>query len=151
MGMMNCKELKGMNYKPGMRLKPVHVGGISLTKQEFAQESDINQIMKRFPGFNLGSPVEVQGVFADATGYGSFGDTLRRVDEAREAFMLLSPSVRGRFDNDPVQLIEFLQDEKNRDEAIKLGLVPKKEEPVIPTVRVLADPLVPPVTAGKPV
>lgn len=37
--------------------------------------------------------------------------------------MELPATLRREFDNDPVKLLAFLQDENNRDRAIQLGLV----------------------------
>ena len=45
--------------------------------------------------------------------------------------MALPSRVRRRFDNDPAELMEFLADEANREEAVMLGLI-EKEEPVQP-------------------
>jgi len=42
--------------------------------------------------------------------------------------MRLPADLRARFDNDPAQLIQFLENSDNKDEAIKLGLVNKPED-----------------------
>lgn len=139
MGLMNRKSLQGV--KPGQRVKPVLVCGPSKAKQEFGVESDINVIMKRY--ITTGQlPMWVQNaqpVFADVSEIGDFADVLRRVTAAKEAFAQLPAHVRSRFQNQPEQLVEFLQDPGNRDEAVKLGLVPappvvqpKAAEPVKP-------------------
>jgi len=43
--------------------------------------------------------------------------------------MALPSDVRKRFSNDPAELIDFLADKKNDEEAIKLGLKIKKNVP----------------------
>jgi phage internal scaffolding protein len=46
--------------------------------------------------------------------------------------MALPAQIRSRFDNDPAKLIDFLENEQNHDEAIKLGLVnPPGEMPQV--------------------
>jgi phage internal scaffolding protein len=48
---------------------------------------------------------------------------LNQVIAAEDEFMRLPADLRARFENDPAQLIEFLENLENKDEAIKLGLV----------------------------
>ena len=45
---------------------------------------------------------------------------------AQDEFMELPAQLRARFNNDPALLIDFLEKEENREEAIKLGLVASK-------------------------
>ncbi|QXP08116.1 MAG: internal scaffolding protein [Arizlama microvirus] len=100
----------------------------SLTKQSFSQECDINVIMARFEKTGILSSENAQtpryGDFSDVIDY---DESLRVVMEADEAFMSLPAKVRARFENDPSQLIEFVRDPANVDEAVSLGLM----EPVI--------------------
>lgn len=129
MGMLNRKSFA--NHKIGDVVKPVVTTGPGLTKQEFAKEVDINTIVKRYQ-LSGQLPVRLDGlqpIFADVSGIGDYGDVLRRIDAARGAFLLLPAELRSRFDNRPEALVDFLQHEENRDEAIKLGLLE-----VIPSV-----------------
>lgn len=111
----------------------------SMTKQSFVDDCDINTIMRRY---------EATGAFPDhmnqRAGRGQFGDfsavadfqsALNTVIEAEAMFADLPARVRDRFGNDPEQLLRFVQDDKNRDEAIELGLVPPPA-PVPAPVRV---------------
>ncbi len=50
--------------------------------------------------------------------------------EAQENFMRLPANIRKRFDNDPAQLIEFINDPNNLDEAINIGLAKEPEKPL---------------------
>lgn len=104
-----------------------------LTKQEFVKDCDVNLIIARcLKGMGLTHINEVRPVFADVSQIGDFADCVRRVDAAYDAFMLLPAEVRSEFQNDPVQLVRFLQDPGNRGRAIELGLIekPKESEPV---------------------
>ena len=111
----------------------------SMTKQSFVDDCDINTIMRRY---------EATGAFPDhmnqRAGRGQFGDfsdvsdfqsALNTVIAAESAFADLPARLRDRFGNDPEQLLRFLNDENNRDEAISLGLVPPPA-PVPDPVRV---------------
>lgn len=107
----------------------------SRTKQSQADEADINKILERFErtGFlpvanALGGPQARFGDFSDGLDY---VEAQNRVAAARQAFEALPARVRERFRNDPAELVEFLGDSNNLDEAVKLGLVevrPKAEE-----------------------
>lgn len=113
----------------------------TLTTQAEKDECDINTIVARFgltgelPG-DLAMPVS-----GDFTGFPNFHTAMNKVIEAQEEFMRIPADIRARFNNDPQMFMDFLGDEKNRDEAKKLGLL--KEDPVVApplAVRVVADP-----------
>lgn len=101
----------------------------SKVQQHFRQESDVNEIMRRYratgvlPGARRGVPVF--GDFSDGI---DFLEAQERVVKAREAFESLPAEVRRRFRNDPAELLEFISDESNRDEAEQLGLVVPRVE-----------------------
>lgn len=120
----------------------------SLTQQQFAEECDINEIVRRF-GLTGQMPENFRmPVSGDFTGVGDFQSAMNMVVAAREEFMTLPASVREEFGNDPQQLMKFLENEKNRDRAIEMGLIPKpaeKTRDVIQAVDDLAAKLVPPV------
>lgn len=97
----------------------------SLTKQSFAAEADINEIVRRF-GLNGQLPSNVSvPVHADFRGAPDFHGAWNLIVQAREGFAQLPAEVRKRFNNDAGALVDFLSDESNRDEAVKLGLVVK--------------------------
>ena len=48
--------------------------------------------------------------------------------QARESFMTLPAKTRARFQNDPQQFMEFMHDENNFDEIVKLKLATVREE-----------------------
>ena len=102
----------------------------SLTKQEFKDECDINVLMKRyqktglFPQHPGQSPRYVSNIGAP-----DFLEAQNLVIKAREEFMALNAELRKRFDNDPAKFYAFVNDEKNADELVQLGLreAPKPE------------------------
>lgn len=104
------------------------VGGPTKTQQQFKQECDINEIVRRF-GLTGELPAEPRiGSFGDFTGVHDFHAAMNMVRGAEEAFMEFPAELRARFGNDPGQMLLFLQDVKNKDEAVKLGLVSKPPE-----------------------
>jgi len=67
--------------------------------------------------------------YGDFTGISDYHSALNQITAAQQGFMQLPAELRSRFDNDPGKLLEFLGDEKNLDEAIKLGLVDPIDPP----------------------
>jgi len=52
--------------------------------------------------------------------------------QAKNQFAALPARVKGRFDNNPVTMLHFIQDPKNREEATKLGFFDPVEPKVNP-------------------
>jgi len=95
----------------------------SRTQQHFAEEVDINTIVRRF-GLTGELPEGVPHILqGDFTNVFDFQSAMDMVVAAREAFMEQPAEVRARFDNDPQKFLAFTSDRANLDEAIKLGLV----------------------------
>lgn len=95
----------------------------TVTQQHFADEADINTIVRRFRltgELPVGQAVPTYADFEDAVDY---HQALNQMRAAEEAFMSLPAEVRARFENDPGQLVAFVSDEANRSEAEGLGLV----------------------------
>jgi phage internal scaffolding protein len=106
----------------------------SLAQQQFKDESDINNILRQFniTGQLPNAPVSPR--YGDFTGISDFKTALDRVNATYEEFESLPADLRARFNNDPASLIEFLDNEENRSEAEKLGLVEPKYTEQAPLV-----------------
>ncbi len=124
-------------YGPRFRVRFKTVGK-TMAKQSFANECDINNILKRF-----GKSGQIDHLAAKPPEYGvvegsDLHTLMNVVAEANSAYEVLPDSLRDRFSS-PHELVSFLGDEANRAEAIDLGLV----EPLIPglpvEVRVVPD------------
>lgn len=101
----------------------------SMTQQHFKEECDVNRIMQRYEETgNWGEQTEVTPQFGDFSAEFDFRSAQDTVISAREAFASLPSKLRKRFNNDPAELLEFVMDSENREEAIKLGLIEKPEE-----------------------
>lgn len=98
------------------------VCGESKTDQSFKNECDINFLWNKYS--NLGGlPLpQKEPVFADVTAL-SYRNSQDLINEINSSFDGLSSEVRAKFKNDPGELLEFLGNEKNREEAVRLGLV----------------------------
>lgn len=95
----------------------------SLTEQEHAEEADINYIADRFMRTGLAPQVLHLPTSGDFEGIFDFQSAMNTIKQAKDEFMRLPAKMRARFENDPAKLLDFLHDETNRDEAVKLGLV----------------------------
>lgn len=119
----------------------------SLAVQSAAEEADINTIVRRF-GLTGQLPQNVvMPEYADFEGVFDFQSAMNLVLAAERGFMQMPADVRKRFDNDPAQLVAFVSDDANREEAKKLGLLvgdPPKDE-LLEAVRALKPVVEPPV------
>jgi phage internal scaffolding protein len=98
----------------------------SLAQQQFRDECDINSILKRFniTGELPNAPVSPK--YGDFTGISDYKTALDQVMATEDEFFSLPAPIRARFNNDPAELINFLDNDENRQEAEKLGLVDPK-------------------------
>jgi len=101
---------------------------LSLTKQSFAEECDINTIVRRF-GISGELPQNVvMPTYQDFEGVFDFQTAMNAILQANESFMSMPAEVRARFNNNPALFVDFCSDDANMEEAIKLGLVVKKRQ-----------------------
>jgi len=103
----------------------------SLAQQHFKDECDINNILRQFNVTGLLPESPLSPRYGDFTGIGDYHTALNRVIAAQDEFEALPAQIRARFNNDPAELISFLEDDKNRPEAEELGLVEKGAAEVV--------------------
>lgn len=116
-----------------MGMLGIHKGvdtGPGVTKQSFADEVNINKIIARFDKNGMVTHINKSpGFFGDVSELVDYQESLNIVMKAEELFSGMSAEIRARFGNDPGQMIEFLEDPKNLEEAKKLGMVLEKPVP----------------------
>lgn len=96
----------------------------SLAQQHLASETDINKIIARYEKTGMVTHLtEAIGEYGDFSDVQDLQSALQTVRNAEGLFNALSADVRERFDNDPVKLLAFVKDAKNRAEAKELGLL----------------------------
>ena len=103
-----------------------------LTEQAHKDDCDINTILARYEksGQFPDTPKTIEDAFGDFGNIPDLQTVLNVGIEAQRAFMELPAKVRTRFDNNPGKLWNFIHEEGNEDEAVRLGLkVRKKTEP----------------------
>jgi len=100
------------------------------TQQQFADDVNINKIMAKYKKTRQINHLNTRtGVYADITNIGSYEEAMQTIINADSAFLDLPSQIRARFGNNPQQLINFLSDNSNDDEAIKLGLKIQPQQP----------------------
>lgn len=107
----------------------------SLTWQDSRDECDINVIVERF-GLTAAQAPTWDDV--DVTNAPDLAQALQSFRESEELFLQLPARTRSMFDHSPVNLLTFLHDSGNRDEAIRLGLIsaPVPEPSPVPPAEV---------------
>lgn len=122
-------QVKEIRANGSLRIKTMN-SEPTMTQEQFKDTVNINKIMEKYHKTGMINHLRRnEGVYADLTKIKDYRSALETVQSADAAFMNLPSSVRSRFANDPQQLIEFVSDKKNRDEAIELGLIPKPPTP----------------------
>lgn len=121
------------------------------TKQSFKAECDINTIIKRFLKTGvLDFVAKNEPRYGDVTGL-EYTQACLTVAAAKSLFAELPAALRNRFENEPAKFLEFVQNDANYDEALKLGLVKAKVEPeVVPGTPLAPAPNAAPIGAPKP-
>lgn len=96
------------------------------TKQQFKKDADINNIMNKYRKTGvLTDPItQRQMFFGDFANIPDFVEVKQLVQSVNNSFDALPSEVRAKFKNDPTEAFKFLEDPKNKEEAIKLGLIP---------------------------
>lgn len=119
--MIERKKVKTINNEP------------TRTQQHQASQVDIKSIMARARLTGQMPTPSSKLYYGDFTQVGSYQECLNKVIDAQNAFNTLPAKIRDRFQNDPQQLLSFLNDPKNDKEAAQLGLINQpeitKEEP----------------------
>lgn len=110
------------------KLCQTEVGKESLTKQSDKDKCDINKIIAKYEKTGMLPINKNQALYADFSELPDYNEALNIVIKAEQQFMELPASIRDKFNNSPEQMLEFMSDEKNYDEAVSLGLALPKEK-----------------------
>lgn len=90
---------------------------------------DIKNIVSRISPRQTHGIIDNPGIYGDFSHVGSFQEALDNLRATKDEFMRLDPKLRMRFANDPQNLVDFLDDPENHDEAEKLGLIVREAKP----------------------
>lgn len=107
------------------------IEGETRTQQQFQDQTDINKIMEQYVKTGTITHIRnaTEGVYADLSNLPSYEEAMRTIIKAEQAFKDIPAPIRQRFGNDPQQLMNFLSNPENENEAVKLGLMVRKPQP----------------------
>lgn len=99
---------------------------VSMTKQCFRDECDINNILKKYKKTGLIEHVNrYSGSYDDFVGQEDYRTGIEKIREAEAMFGALPSNVRARFHNDPGEFLGFVANPANVAEMVELGLTKK--------------------------
>lgn len=109
------------NHNPSVGVTSVNP---SLTQQQFKEECDINLILARFTRTGVIDSVAAgQAIYGDFSNVQDYQTAQNSLLAAQQAFDSLDSSVRKRFNNNPAELLAFMDNPDNAAEAFELGLI----------------------------
>jgi phage internal scaffolding protein len=92
-------------------------------QQHHKDECDINVILERFGKTGQLPLNAISGTYGDFSGVHDYHTALNAIIASESEFAALPAQLRSRFQNDPANLIEFLDNPANKAEAESLGLL----------------------------
>lgn len=118
-------------------------GGPSMTRQEMADECDINNIMKRYErtGMVPGNPNSLPQYLDLTVMPDDLMTAMNQMIDAENAFMSLPAVTRREFDNDAMRFVEYASNPENVERLREWGLAAPEKVPDPPIrVEVVGDP-----------
>lgn len=114
-----------------------------MTDQSQAAECDVNRILDRYAKTGVFPGADVQGLYGDYSSVPDFHASMDIVLRAQDQFDHLDAKVRKRFNNDPAEFLEFVNDPKNAEEMVNLGLAtpraPDKQDAILEAIKGVSD------------
>lgn len=113
----------------------------SLTVQAEEPNCNINSIMARYATQGILPPTNgATPQYADVSNIGDYMECLQVVQNAQNAFDSLPSALRKELDNNPANLVSFIQDPANKERCVEYGLINNQ---VVETPKVVVDPVCP--------
>lgn len=95
----------------------------SKTDPSQADDCDINNIMRKFRKTGQVTHLNnANGFFADVSEMTNLHEAMIKAKNAEDAFLLYPADLRKKFNNNYANLVTFLNDPSNDEDAIELGL-----------------------------
>jgi len=101
-----------------------NTGKKSNVEQQHANDQNINTIMRKMRTQGILPSLKEGGQYGNFTNAQDFQIAQNKIIEAKNDFNRLPAELRKQFDNEPYNLLIYLEDPENREEAIQNGLLP---------------------------
>lgn len=98
----------------------------TMTVQSEKDNCDINVIMNRYATCGTPLPVRQDGlqpVYADVSDLGDYMENFNKCKQAEDMFNKLPSALRKELDNNPANLLPFIQDDANKERCYEYGLL----------------------------
>lgn len=94
----------------------------TLTQQNTREQTDINYIVATFARSGIMPQPTRLPTYGDFTGVSDFREAMQLVQEATDAFNSLPADARAYFDNDPANLLDYIENSPDPQILADLGL-----------------------------
>lgn len=103
------------------------VDSVSLTKTSFAEELDVNNVIKKYNKTGiLQKAHDFEGVYGEFHSY-DLREAIEMVNKAQDLFLEIPSDVRRKFNNDPGAFIDFATNPDNLEQMREWNLAPTIE------------------------
>lgn len=101
------------------------IEGPSKTEQSHIGSTNINKIVAKYKKTGFMNQSIKKPTFGDFTESGDFHNIKNRIIQADKDFLTIPAEIRDRFNNDPGELLDFINDPENASDCVKMGLIEK--------------------------
>lgn len=123
----------------------------SMTQQHFKDQCDVNKIIAKYKKTGeITHLAKTPAMYKDLSNVPTYQEALDTVLRADQAFANLPARMREKFQNQPAKLLEFLEDPKNKEEGIKLGIYQPEPQINQPNEPIQTPPPTPPPKTDEP-
>jgi len=115
--------------KPRKRVQ-LDTGDKTPVEQQHREQVNINTIMRKMHAQGVLPPFQTGATYGDFSNADDYQSCQNRIIKAKDDFMALPSELRTKFNNDPGQLITFLENPANLEACREMGLIaPKNYQP----------------------
>ena len=116
-------------YGKKVRVQTNFKGVESMTKQSFAKELDVNNIIRKYNKTGvLQKLTEFEGEYGEFDEY-DLRTAIEKVQKANDMFQEVPSKIRAQFDNNAGKFIDFATNEANLDQMREWGLAKPEKLP----------------------
>jgi phage internal scaffolding protein len=92
-----------------------------ITEQHHAEMCDVNTILATYMKTGVLPPLDPNAQYGDLTDF-DYQSMQNQIANANSLFEQLPENVKYKFGNEPYRFLNFVQDERNYDELVEMGL-----------------------------
>jgi phage internal scaffolding protein len=124
--------------------------GESLTQQHFAEESEINNIIRSHDRNGVIDHIHRgNAIYGDFSNITDLSDALIQIKEAQQEFLNIPSEIREKFKNDAGEFFKFASNPDNESELQKMGLLNPTQSVAMPTETAKPEPAEPQNSEGQ--